>query len=132
MDQGPLVIEQIDAGARLASEFAAQYRPLQAVFWLKESEDGQWFLYLASDHIDDSNFDLAYGEVLRLVGPGPHMWLDPFQVKVTGIHDPVVKDVIELQHRYPGNLSTRLRNRLLGGRNVDEAYIYAVPNPALN
>ena len=96
MDQGPLVIEQINAGAKLASEFAMQYKPLQAAFWLKESEDEQWFLYLASDQIDDSNFDLAYGEVLRLLGPGPHMWLDPFQVKVTGIDDPVVKDVIDI------------------------------------
>ena len=48
---------------------AAKYKPLQAAFWLKESEEGQWFLYLVSDQIDDTNFDQAYGEVHRLLGP---------------------------------------------------------------
>jgi hypothetical protein len=127
MDQGPLVSEQIEAGARLAKEFADTYKPLQAVFWLKESEDGQWYLYLASDQINDSNFDLAYGEVLRLVGPGSNPWLDPFQVKVTGVDDPVARAVADIQRKYPGKTATRLRNRQLGGVYIDEAYIYALP-----
>src|SRR5438067_929711 len=110
MDQGPLVIEQIEAGAELARQFDKR-TPLQAAFWLKESGDGQWFLYLASDDINDSNFDLAYGEVLRLLGRGPHMWLDPFQVKVTGTDDPVAKEILAILHKYPGKLATRLRNR---------------------
>src|SRR5204863_8074212 len=59
MDQGPLVAEQIDAGARLAAEVQT-FKPLDAAFWLRASEDGHWFLYLASHEIDDSNFDLAY------------------------------------------------------------------------
>ncbi len=118
--------EQIDAGARLANSFGKKI-PLQAAFWLKASDDGQWFLYLASDQISDSNFDVAYGEVLRLLGRGPHMWLDPFQVKVTPIDHPVAKSVLEIQQKYPGNLSTRLRNSMLGGQTVDEAHIYALP-----
>jgi hypothetical protein len=128
MDQGPLVTEQMDAGAKLASEFDKR-TPLQAAFWLKESGDGQWFLYLTSDQINDSNFDLAYAEVVRLLGRGPHMWLDLFQVKVTGTDDPVAKAVLAIQQKYPGRLATRLRNRLLGSVSVDEVYIYPIPVP---
>jgi hypothetical protein len=128
MDQGPLVIEQIEAGAKLASEFD-KLTPLQVAFWLKESEDGQWFLYLTSDQINDSNFDLAYGRVLQLPGRGPHMWLDPFQVKVTGTEDPVAKAVLDIQQKYPGRLATRLRNRMLGSVSVDEVYLYPIPVP---
>lgn len=128
MDQGPLVIEQIDAGARLATRFG-DYATLCAAFWLKESEDGQWYLYLASDQINDGNFDLAYGEVLRLLGRGPHLWLDPFQIKVAGADDPIVKEVVGIQQRYPRNLPTRLRNRMLGGFSVDEVYLYPIPVP---
>jgi hypothetical protein len=126
MDQGPLVTEQTDAGAWLIHEFN-KYAPVQAAFWLKESEDGQWFLYLVSDRINDSNFDLAYGEVLRIVGKGPNLWLDPFQVKVTGVDDPVAKAVMDMQQKYPGSLATRIRNRQLGGLSVEEAYIYPLP-----
>jgi hypothetical protein len=128
MDRGPLVIEQIDAGAKLAQQFDER-TPLKAAFWLKESEDGQWFLYLTSDRIDDSNFDLAYSEVLRLLGRGPHIWLDPFQVKVTGTEDQAAKAVLGIRQKYPSVLGTRLRNRMLGNITVDEVYIYPIPIP---
>lgn len=131
MDQGPLVTEQIDAGAELAREFDKRI-PLQAAFWLKEAEDGQWYLYLASDQINDSNFHAAYGEVHRLLGPGPHLWLDPFQVKVAGTDHRIVKDVIALQQKYPAPLVRRLRTQLLGGVYVDEAYLYPIPVPAMS
>ncbi|MEJ7638378.1 MAG: hypothetical protein WKF75_10495 [Singulisphaera sp.] len=127
MDQGPLVTEQIDAGARLASEFDSQYKPLSAAFWLKESEVGRWILYLVSDQIDDSNFDQAYGEVIRLLGRGPHMWLDPFQVKVIGVDDRLAKTVLDIQQRNPSRLATRVRERMIGGLSVEEVYIYSIP-----
>lgn len=126
MDQGPLVSEQIEAGAELANEFE-KYKPLQAVFWLKASEDGQWFLYLASDQIEDSNVREAYGEVLRILRPKSHVWLDPFQVKVIGTENPLARDVLDIQQKYPASLPTRLRNRMLGGLSIEEAYIYSLP-----
>ena len=126
MDQGPLVSEQIEAGAKLASEFDKR-TPLHGAFWLKESEDGQWFLYLASDQINDSNFDLAYGEVVRIKGRGPHLWLDPFQVKVIGAENPVARAVLAIQQQFQSGAAMRLRNRMIGGINVEEVYIYAIP-----
>ncbi len=127
MDQGPLVTEQIDAGAKLAGDFDSQYKPLSAAFWLKESEEGRWILYLVSDQIDDSNFDQAYGEVIRLLGRGPHMWLDPFQVKVSGVDDRTAKIVLEIQQKNASRLATRVRERMIGGLSVDEIYIYPIP-----
>lgn len=126
MDQGPLVTEQIKAGNDLITKFQ-RYKPLQAAFWLKEGDVGHWYLHLASDQIDDSNFDLAYGEVIRLMGAGPHVWLDPFQVKVTGVEDPVAKEIIALQQRYPQPANPWVRSRLLGGRYVENAYLYPLP-----
>lgn len=127
MDQGSLVTEQIEAGAKLAREFA-KYKPLQAAFLLKDRDEGEWFLYLVSDQIDDSNFDLAYGEVARLLGPGPRIWLDTIQVKVSGTDKPVAGDVLGILQKYGGPLPLRLRNRMLGGLYVDDAYVYPVPS----
>ena len=128
MDQGSLVMPQIEAGARLVNAFAA-YKPVRAAFWLKDSDDREWFLYLASDQIDDSNFDLAYGEVLRITAKYPDPWLDPFQVKVVGSAAPVAKDVIGAQQKVPGKMATRLHGRQMGGVMVEEAYIYPVSVP---
>lgn len=46
MDQSPLVDEQIRAANRLLSEFE-KFSPIELAFWLKESEDAQWELYIA-------------------------------------------------------------------------------------
>jgi hypothetical protein len=124
MDQGPLVKEQIEAGAWLAQEFSAQYRPLRAAFWLKESE-GRWYLYLVPDQIDDSGVSPAYAEITRLVGPDRQDWLGPFQVKVATPNDPVARSVIEKQEKY-GRFATRLHG-MVGGRYVDEVFVYPLP-----
>jgi len=79
--------------------------------------------------MDDSNFDLAYGEVIRLFGAGPHLWLDLFQVKVAGIDNLIVKEVLAIQRKYPSKIVTRLRNFMLGGVFVDEICIYPLPVP---
>lgn len=118
--------EQIDAGRWLAQEFAASF-PLAAVFWRKEAEEGRWFLYLASEQIDDTNFHLGHREVNRLLRGRPSIWLDRFQVKVVGTADPVVKAMIAWQVKHPSPLGTRIGGTLLGGKYVEEAYIYPLP-----
>jgi hypothetical protein len=128
MDQGALVMPQIDAGARLVNEFD-KYAPVRAAFWLKAKDEGEWYLYLASDRIDDSNFDVAYGEVLRLTGKSPTPWLDPFQVKVISAEDRLARAVLELLARFPGKMATRYHGRELGGIPVEEVYIYPTPAP---
>src|SRR4051794_33297976 len=122
MDQGALVMPQIEAGVRLVNDFD-KYAPVRAAFWLKARDEGVWYLYLASDRIDDSNFDVAYGEVLRLTGKNPTPWLDPFQVKVISADDRLVRDVLAVLARYPGKFPTRYQGRDLGGIPVEEAYI---------
>jgi len=129
MDKSPLVTEQLDAGEWLIREFNRRI-PVQAAFWLRERDSDQWYLYLASDQINDFNFDRAYDEVMRIVLPKPHLWLDPFQVKVIGSDTSVAKAAVEVMSKYPGNIPTRYHGRHFGGLSIDEAYIYPLPLPA--
>jgi hypothetical protein len=123
MDQGPLVTEEIDAGAKLAREFG-RYKPVKAAFWLKASDEEQRYLYLASDEIDDTNFDLAYGEILRLANQSQSPYLDPFRVMVIGGGDPLARAAAEIIERFPAQIPTRLRGQMFGGIFVDDVYIY--------
>jgi hypothetical protein len=129
MDQGPLVSQQIDAGAKFLGEFQ-KYLPVQSAFWLKESDEGEWNLYVVSDQITDDNFDVAYGEVLRIAGAIRDPWFDPFQVKLLGQDDPLAKAILDVQRRYPGRIPTRFHGKALGGRSVEEVVIYPLPFPA--
>jgi hypothetical protein len=128
MDHGPLVIEEIDEGAKLAREFD-RFKPVKAAFWLKASDEDQRYLYLASDGIDDTNFDVAYGEVLRLANQFPSPYLDPFRVKVIGGEDPKAQAAVDINRRFPGSMPTRLGGQSFGGIFVDDVYIYPSPVP---
>ena len=128
MDQGPLVSEQIDAGARFLGEFQ-KYAPVQAAFWLKESDTGEWYLYVASDQITDDNFDVAYGEVLRIADAMADPWFDPFQVKLINVNDPQAMSVLAIQPRHPRRIATRIHGHAINGLPFEEVYIYPSPIP---
>jgi hypothetical protein len=128
MDLGPLVNEQINAGARFLSAFQ-QYVPIQTAFWLKDSDEANWYLYVASEQITDDNFDLAYGEVGRITDEIQDPWFDPIWVKLIGADDPLAKGVLELQMRYRGRTPLRLHDVSFGGQTADELYVYPSPIP---
>ena len=123
MDQEPLVTEQIEAAARFLGEMG-KYVPVRVAFWLKESDEDRWKLYVASDQIRQDNIDVAYGEVLRIAGRMRDPNFDPFQVKIVTPGDPYARSAMDVRDRYPAAIPTRLRRRPLGGVQVEEAYIY--------
>jgi hypothetical protein len=126
MDQGPLVIEQIDAGATFLGEFGKR-AAIAAAFWLKASEEDLWYLYVASDEFNAKNLDVAYGEVLRIAGQMQNPYFDPFQVKLIKRSHPLAKAALEMLQRFPGRMATRLHRRNFGGMSADEVYIYPIP-----
>lgn len=126
MDQNSLVTEETDAGADLISQFDKTF-PVQAAFWLKPTEASRWYLYIASDRINDNSIGSGYGEVIRLTQMKPTPYLDPFQVKLIPIDDPLARAAIEFHDRYPGRPATRLRGGTFGGLSIDGAYIYPSP-----
>lgn len=128
MDQGQLVIDEIDAGAELAREFD-KYEPVKVAFWLKASDEVHRYLYIASERIDDTNSDLAYGEVLRLANKIQSPYLDPFRVKVISAEDPLAKATVDIHKRFPGRMATRFGGESFGGISVDDVYIYPSPLP---
>jgi hypothetical protein len=129
MDQGPLVNEQIEASVQFLSEFNKRY-PIQTAFWLKETDEGWWWLYVASDQITDDNFDVAYSAAGRVADAMQDPWFDVTQVKVIGQDDSLAKAAAELRSRYPARKPVHLYNRAFGGVAIDEVYIYPMPLPA--
>jgi len=128
MDRGPLVNEEIEDGMVFAREFG-RYAPVKAAFWIKSADEDQRYLYLSSDRIDDSNFELAYGEVIRLAHKLELPYLDPFRVKIVGGNDPLAVAAAELSGRHAGTIPTRYGGRIFGGQSVDDVYVYPTPLP---
>ena len=122
-------MDEINAGAEFVRAFD-HYRRVKAAFWLKASDESQRYLYIASDQIDATNFDVAYGEVLRVASQIRSIFFDPFQVKVINADKPLAKAAMEINRRFPGRIGTRLGGRMFGDIYIDSAYIYPSPVPA--
>ena len=123
MDQGPLVIEETDAGEELVRRLD-KHIPVKVAFWVKDSEEAQWYLYIASDQIDDTNLHAAYGEVLRLAARMASPYLNPFRVKLVHTSDPLAQAAIDVHRRFPGRTATRFSGAYFGGMGVDGVFIY--------
>ncbi len=123
MDQSQLVREEIDAGAELVRRLDP-YVPVKAAMWVKDSEEGQWYLYIASDQINHTSRRAAYAQVLRLAAEVPSPYFDPFLVKLIPTSDPLAQAALDIHRRYPGGMNMRFVGTSFGGMTVDGVYLY--------
>ena len=136
MDQDAVVSEKTESGKRLIEALAAAGFDVRIAFWAKPTDDGKWFLYLASPAVDDKGPAIAYRFVFGVVQQIPDLWIEPLDVKVIGLNDSLAKAALALMKRtvtdspfavqnpkpYPG--MTHFGGSVLGGVSVDGAYIY--------
>lgn len=123
MDQGSLVREETDAGLDLIRRLDPSF-PVKVAFWARDREEGPWYLYIASDRIDDRSLDAAYAEVLRLAEALASPDLDAFRVKLIPTSDPLAQAALEIHRRYPRAIATRFNGKSFGALGVDGVYLY--------
>lgn len=126
MDQGPLVIEQIDAGMEFVDRLE-EHLPVRAAFWMKAADGGRWYLYIASDQINHSPLGAGYATVSRVAREMDDPNLDPFQIKLIGSDDPLARAALDAHHRFVGRMPARFRGSQFGDVSVEEVYLYPPP-----
>jgi hypothetical protein len=136
VDQGTLVENQIDDGRRFVERFAADGNSVQAAFWVKTSEEGLWFLYVATDLVDREGPATAYRAVHTSLGKLSDSWVTSSEIKIISPSNPIAKDVLAVMSRHHGRLATKFGGKKLGSMAIDQAYVYPAhfytfvdPNP---
>jgi hypothetical protein len=124
MDQATLVDHQIDDVTKLVDHLRRDAFDVKAVFWLFTSEADQWFLYIASDAVDQKGITDAYKAVMSEMRRLPDLRIDRFQVKLVAPDDPIAKAVIDFVSRQHPRLPTRFSATNLGKIYIENAYIY--------
>src|SRR5438445_9734835 len=130
MAQATLVEMQLQEGQRLIDRLIKEGVAVTAAAWVKETESGDWYLYLATPLVtEDGGKRPAYHRVnaviLEMQREGFAM--DPIEKKVIGPHDPIAKDIVANRSSGPTGPPTPFRGSRLGDLEVDEAYIYPRP-----
>ena len=132
MDQGTLVSEQIADGRRLLQRLAEENVAVTAAGWVKESESGHWYLYIATSLVTDGVATReAYGRIYAVMRQmPPPFWVEPSEVKAIAPSSPRAEAMAYLHTRYPGRDPIRYDGYRLGDVSVEGAYIYPpVPAP---
>jgi hypothetical protein len=126
MDQGSLVEMQIEDGKRLIDRLVEEGIPVAAAGWLKEAEDGQWFLYIASPLVDEEGATkAAYRRVNAVIRQMPQpFWIHPLEIKLVEPGSPIARAMRELNARIPGPSPIRYGGAQIGGMSIEGAYIY--------
>ncbi|APW59665.1 hypothetical protein [Paludisphaera borealis] len=123
MDQKKLVSDEINAGTTLIQS-VNETLPVQAAFWLYDTYEGQWFLYLASDRVTDANIVEGYGHVLRAYNESPSLYLDPLHVKLIPLKSPLAQEALASYERYPSTTVKRIYGWSFGGLTISGGYLY--------
>ena len=99
--------------------------PVTAAAWLKETEGGQWYLYLATPLVgEDEGTRTAYRRKRELIR-NETFGIENDEVKVISPHNPIAQAMIAARDRCSSRAPICwFRGNQLGPLEVDEAYIY--------
>ncbi len=130
MAQAALVERQIQEGQTLLDRLTYERVAVTAAAWVKESDGGDWYLYLATPLVgEDEDTAPASRRVNAVVRQMEKegFGMDPFHKKIIGPHDPIARDLVAHRKARPGGPPTRFGGFRLGELYVDEAFIYPPP-----
>jgi hypothetical protein len=138
MDKDALVSESepTKSGERLIEALAADGFDVRVAFWAKPTDEGKWFLYLASPIVDSEGPAVAYRRVQRVLRTTPGLWIDPFDIRVVGLNDSIAEGAaaaiasklpngpFAVPNPKPSAGMTLFNGTTLGGVSIDGVYIY--------
>jgi hypothetical protein len=133
MDTDTLVEDLIDDGGKLVKELLRQGFEVTAAFWLKASEDDQWYFYVVSPVVDTEGLAQAYRRLHAVARAMPRPFgIDPLGIKLIAPANPMAQDILAIHQRAPGPRAYPIRwsGKRLGNVSIDGAYLYPPPAPA--
>jgi len=116
---------QIDGGKVLVESLRDTGFDVTVSGWTKSSEEGDWYLYIASKDVDDHGLADAYRMVYTTIKANPACGIDPFEVKLVGYQNPIARDLLDIRGAGVARIATRSRRPKLGHMSVEETYVYA-------
>lgn len=113
MDQNVVVVERTECGKRLIAALAATGFEVPTAFWAKPTDDGRWYLYLASKFVDEHGPLEGYRRVQAVMKGLADLWIDFADIKVLGLRDSL----------------TAAANALIAPNSPRDPYAVPIPKP---
>jgi hypothetical protein len=121
-----LVDKQIEAGRVLTKLLDESEFPVTASFWLFDSDTNDWRLTIALEAVDRIGVGArkVYGRIQDILSEDADLGrvLDLQDIHLAGPMDNLIRDFRKLRQRKLGVV--RLKRTVVGGRYVEDAYVY--------
>lgn len=127
MDTDSLVKARINDGRKFINVLSDRGFDVTAACWAETSEDGIWFLYVASQEVDRKKLAAAYREAFAILDTIPGTMLSASNVKLIGTNNPITLDILELRKLYSERLVGSPTAFELGSTGVNSIYVYEGP-----
>jgi hypothetical protein len=121
---GTLVERRIDDGRKLIELLTQKDIDVVAAAWVLTSEDGNWFLYVATEEVDKSGQATAYAKVYNVLRSMADTCISTSDVKLVGKKNSITNDILSFQRQLTDIPFAQYRDRLLGNIGVEEVYVY--------
>jgi hypothetical protein len=96
MDQTALVNKKYEDGQALVNQLPLEGVPVTTAFWMKTSEEGQFYLYIVSPVAHGEEKLAAYAKVSAAMRKMPQpFWVGPFDVKLVPPESPIGRAVTQ-------------------------------------
>jgi hypothetical protein len=122
VDSVALVENQIVDGRRFIELLGLKEIDIMAAAWVKTSDEGIWFLYLATEEVDKKGLSAAYREIYGVLrSEMPDASFSTSEVKLIAKAHPITKDISATRDDRVPNASIRFGGSMLGGLGIEDA-----------
>lgn len=124
MDTELLVESQIEDGKLFVEQLIQDGFNVSVALWVKPSDEGLWYLIIASPLAEEQNRSDAYQVLYSSLDKLSASSISYSDIKLMTDSNAVARAAMQLRDRLPAGIPTRVRDRRLGTLMVKEGYIY--------
>ncbi len=126
MDTDLLVENKVDDGATLIRQLIRGQFAVTIAFWVKRTEAGLWYLYIATSSFRAEKLNEAYRIVYAALTEIPDCSVSPSEIKVITETDTIARDAVTLRDRNPNPIREpkHYHGRRIGNLATEELCIY--------
>ena len=126
MDTDLLVENKIEDGTALIRQLTLDQFSVTVAFWVRRTETGMWYLYIASSSVSAEKLNEAYKIVYAALSVIPECSVFPSEIKVITSTDPIARAAVALRDRNPNPIREPkfYRGIRLGNLTTEELCVY--------
>ena len=128
VDTATLVEKRKEDGRRLIGLLDQRNIDVTVAAWVKTSEEGSWFLYIATEEVDNKGLVNAYREVYGLLRSIEGTCISTSDIKLVGKKNAITTDLMAVRNRVAHG-SGALHSLSIGSISAEEVYAYPIYEP---